>query len=459
MSHASAVIPFLSATAAPSVSLLVARPSGLVRVNRRVLVDDRGPFAALGTTAFPLPFLFRHDRPRAERALATIAAAGVFDFVRTFTGVAGESWADRMLPLADVDAVMACADLAYGTYGVRLAHTIAADGKFDADFDTPAKRERVIDLYADAVQGHEEAFQSFEIVNENYDDGKVDINELRRLGQRLQARTRVPVILSAPGKPEDYLDMYSGVGLTLANMHGERKTNSPDGGRWEPLWKPYEFPWQVDGDARRGDATACAWLEPIGPGSSVDVEFNVERLVLHYVTTHLLGCTAHVLHCAAGIRLGGAWDRHRGIPAHLDETPGWAEIIAGLRAAKRYVPPDIGFWAMAAGHRDECPINFRLYRHGLPDGRLDNGPFDDGTLFKAAVASNGHAFMGIILRLQKPLTIAPKRACVLDVLDPLTGTPRSSHTLAADELLVLEPRTPSGWNWDGDGVVLTGTWR
>lgn len=410
-------------------------------------------FNALGVTLFPAPHLEKNDPARLDGELSTLREAGVFDFARTFTDVAGSSWTDRMADAADVENVGRMAIRLFQS-GVRAAHCIFADGN---DFPrSMEERRKIIDDYAGMLEREADKFLLVEIVNERANGAKLSVGETRELARRLQSKTSVPVVASAPGSPEDYENLYSGSGLSLANMHGERDIDAEDGGRFEPLWKPYEFPWAD------GDPTACAWLEPIGPQSSGEDETDPFRLVLHYVTTHVLGCTAHVLHVGAGIRLGGSWDRNRGLPERLADTTHWKEIVDGLRSARAYLPPGVANWSGAGGHQDQCVIDFRRYRHPNPSapGGLDNGPFDDFTLFKAYARTDGHRFFGVALRFRGDLRIALKQSGTLSVLDPLTGHELARKALSAGEDFTLVPspeRLQGQDNERGDAVILTGT--
>lgn len=439
------VWPFATrTTAAP-----VARRSGLVRVVGPCLEDDGGPWPALGTTLFPARHLYRHDRDRLRRNLDVLVAAGFADFVRDFSGAVGVSWADRYAAPNDLEAFVGCSDLLWSQYGLRMAPVIAADGDADPTFRTQAAREVVIDQWAACLRGREAQTLLVEPVNEWENGPKIGLQDLRDLTQRLQQQTSVPVVPSAAGSPAGEQALYEGLGARLANRHGERD-RSADGGLWEPVWKPYERFWA------RTDATALAWLEPIGPGASGRSDSNPLRLVLAAWMTHLAGCTAYVYHTGPGIRLGGAWDRLRGIPETLDGTDGWVETTAGLRQLRALMPPDIGRWTRFAGHRDECAIDFRRYRRPLPDGRRDNGPFDDGTIFKALVATSGSRLVGAVLGLARPIDIATTRAGTLALVDPLTGRPFAERRLGAGEWWTITPRPATGPAPDRDGFLLFG---
>ncbi len=56
--------------------------------------DAAGPFNALGATLFWGAWAYKFDRPRLERNLEVLSAAGI-DYVRVLGSVGGASWEDR----------------------------------------------------------------------------------------------------------------------------------------------------------------------------------------------------------------------------------------------------------------------------------------------------------------------------------------------------------------------------
>src|SRR5512145_794541 len=81
-----------------SVGLLIdgESPTGRVRADRGVLVDDRGPFLAIGASLFWALWGERHDPDRLDRNLAWLAQRE-FDYVRILAMVGSETWSDRVI--------------------------------------------------------------------------------------------------------------------------------------------------------------------------------------------------------------------------------------------------------------------------------------------------------------------------------------------------------------------------
>lgn len=426
---------------------------GLVRVVSRGLVDADGPLPALGVTLFPAAWAEKNDPARLDREFQTIAAAGCYHFYRSGTGFAGETWADRMADPRDLATVAAMAERG-ATYGLRAMHCLFMDGAASPGMETQAARIAVVDACAEMLRGREHLFLAIEICNELDNGDKIPMGDARELAIRLRAKTPVPVILSRVVF-DRYAEMYAGTGLALATAHLERE-DSADGGAWEHLSKANEFP----PDGPPADPTAWMSGEPKGPGSSGKSEYNVLRLVMGYVCTLVEGMAGHVFHTGPGLRLGGFWDRpdHRTldgrvIPEHLADLPEWSPVSAGFKAAQGYLPADLPNWQRWRGHWGDNPINFIPYRHGG-----DNGPFDDGTLFKAYTVARGNQVLAVALRVTRPIQIAHRtHPCVFEVLDPVTGSVLTRETHGPGEWMTIEPRPADGWNPDGDGLVIRGT--
>lgn len=416
--------------------------TGLVRVNGRALADDQGDFMPLLTSLFPAAWAQKHDPARLDHELATIANEGCYHGYRSLTGVNGISWTDRMADPSDVDTILAMAKKGYEQYGLRAMHCLFADGP-SPGAETPAQRMAVIDRLGLKLAGHEAHFLALEIVNERDNGNKLSVEETRALAARLKLYTSIPIILSRPGSGFDYTALNTGTGQRLTTMHLERD-NSDDGGRWEHLSKAIEFPWGA------GDPTACLSGESKGVGSSGSSENNILRLTMAYFLTSLEGMAGHVFHTGAGRGMGRAWDTG---PKYLADQPEWAPVSAGYRAMQAYLPPDLANWPRWRGHWGDNPIDLIPYRNGS-----DNGPFDDGTLFKAFTAQRGHTLWTGILRAMKPFKIRHRTArCLFEVLNPMTGEVREAVAAAAGAWVELHPHPATGWEPDGDGLVIRGT--
>ena len=68
--------------------------TGAVRGDKHAVADAGGAFNALGATLFWGAWGYKFDRPRLERNLGVLSAAGV-DYLRVLGSVGGTSWEDR----------------------------------------------------------------------------------------------------------------------------------------------------------------------------------------------------------------------------------------------------------------------------------------------------------------------------------------------------------------------------
>src|SRR5688572_13480399 len=196
---------------------------GQVRTDRRALADGAGSFNALGATLFWGAWGYKHDRPRLERNLEVLSAAGI-DYVRVLGSVGGASWEDRQTDprWTDYDAIIAgMTDLAYDRYGMRVQWTLFGGAPFT--LSRPA-RQALVDRFASMAQGREHKVFAFEIANEawhNGFDGPEGLAALRRLGQRLNKRTPVLVALSSPARGAACAT-YAGSGVNAMTLHYQR---------------------------------------------------------------------------------------------------------------------------------------------------------------------------------------------------------------------------------------------
>ena len=349
-----------------SLQLGAARPprTGQVRADGRAVADAAGPFNALGATLFWGAWGYKADRARLERNLEVLSAAGV-DYVRVLGSVGGTSWEDRETDprWSDYDAILAgMTDLAYDRYGLRVQWTIFGGAPSTA---SSAAREAVVDRFAALARGREHKIFAFEIANEAWQNGfagTAGLEELRRLGRRLNEKTTVLVALSSPAKGAACAT-YAGAGADAMTLHYERGFGGD--GPLRPLALPWSFPAAYDSGCKGLLPQIVFNNEPIGPESSVRQDDSPARIAAGYVLTFLAGNAAYVLHSGPGIRGGGAADvspalrRH----AHFDELPSFKPITAALAAAKQYLPAGVANWTRHAPDAATGPVRGfdRLY--------------------------------------------------------------------------------------------------
>src|SRR6186713_1596079 len=163
------------------------QPHGPVRADGRAVTDAAGPFNALGATLFWGAWGYKFDRPRLERNLQTLSAAGI-DYVRVLGSVGGASWEDRETDprWPDYDDIIAgMTDLAYDRYGMRVQWTLFGGAPFTA---SASSRTALVDRFAALARGREHKIFAFEIANEAWQNGfrgARGLSELRNLATRL----------------------------------------------------------------------------------------------------------------------------------------------------------------------------------------------------------------------------------------------------------------------------------
>jgi hypothetical protein len=398
--------------------------SGPVSVQGRAIADAKGPFNALGATLFWGAWGYKFDQPRLKRSLAALEGAGI-DYIRVLGTVGGPSWSDRPTDArwADYDAVIAgLTDLAYDEFGLRVQWTIFGGAPFTADPDT---RQQLVDRFAAMARGREHKIVAFEIANEGWQTGfagSEGIEELRRLGMRLNDQADVLVALSAP-QSKAACELYGGSGADVMTLHYSRAFGTK--GPLQPLVKPWSWTSYGAGCANKMPPVVFN-NEPIGPESSVQQDDAPSRIVAAYVMTFLAGNAAYVFHAGPGIRGGGKADvtgdlrRH----AHFDELPTFARIATGLKAAKDYLPPGLANWKRYAPNATGAPVRgfAQLYS-----------------------ASSGANFVALAVGVEAPVTLHVVRSAAIEVraaesgqvvtrVDAKAGEP---FTLPAGEAFVL----------------------
>lgn len=391
--------------------------TGQVRAEGRAVADAAGPFNALGATMFWGAWAYKSDRPRLDRNLKVLSAAGI-DYVRVLGSVGGASWQDRQTDprWPDYDAIIAgMTDLAYDTYGVRVQWTLFGGAPFTS---TAADRDALVDRFAAMAKGREHKMFAFEIANEAWQngfDGPEGLDELRRLGKRLNDATTVLVALSSP-RTGAACATYAGAGADAMTLHYQRSFGSE--GPLRPLLRPWSLPAGYD-RACRGQLPAVVFNnEPIGPESSVQRDDSASRIAAGYVMTFLAGNASYVLHSGPGIRGGGAADvssklrRH----AHFDELPSFKPIVVALNAAKTYLPPGLANWKRVSAKAAAAPIQGydRVY-----------------------TATSGGRFVALAVGIKQPVTVRARAAATIDIRELSTGTIIKSMTVAPGESIEL----------------------
>lgn len=410
-----------------------ARRTGRVRLQGHALVDDQGPFNALGATLFWGLWAFQNDRPKLERALDYLSRQG-FDYVRCL-GVVGDPggpdyWDGREITWRAAgyrQAIADFTDLAFDAYGLRVEWTLIGDGQVSI----PARADRftLVDWFLDMSRGREEKIIHFELANEAWQNGfpgQAGEDQLRELTRYMNDRTDILVAASAATDTGPAAEsLYRGGVADLCTQHFDRDIQ-----KTEREWRPVRQPWEHQ---FLRDVPVGSNNEPIGPGSSVNTDRDPTRLVMAAVVSHICGLPLHVFHSRAGVR-GDPQD------GELWDMPGTSQFLA----MKSYVPGDIGNWSRQNAHWATSP--FRPFaRDGNGTLHADAMWPDHGTSAEGAVraygAISGDRFLVAPIGVKGRLLLEPRRAVELEVLEPLTGNVLQHLVLAAGERFELSGGT------------------
>ena len=407
---------------------------GAVEVDGGLLVDEEGPFWAVGASYMSAVWFYKHDRARLEKNLAFLADGGI-DYIRVLGEVGGAFWEGRETDprWPDYDEVVAgLTDLAYDRYGLRVEWTLFGWVGFSP---TPGDRAALVDRFAAMAARRPHKILHFEIANEYWQNGfggDAGLVELRELTHRLQERLRaagvmLPVAPSAPAGNTcaEWLTLYERLGADLATIHFDRTTDDVEG-----RWRPVRMPWTYR-DCQ-GMPDVASNNEPIGPGSSGDDENDPLRLVSAAVVTFMARSPLYVLHSIAGIR--GDLD--------FDALPNVQETMAGFRALRRVLPRSLPAWT--------------AHDHDAPQGPLElRSPVSPGLGARegavAAFASvRDDQFLVVTIGLRERVVFRARRAMSIELLDLLDGQRLDQRSLAAGESFPVEGRA---------AVVIRGKWQ
>ena len=346
------------------VLIEVDRPAGRVRADRGVLVDDRGPFLAIGASLFWALWGERHDPDRLDRNLAWLAQRE-FDYVRIFAMVGSDTWRDRVIDprAADYWAVVDRLFTRIARHGLRAQVTVFADAQVMMP-DQPS-RQRFAEAWANYAETHASQVLLIETANE-YQLNGFDAEEVRALTRRMNDRTAVLVAASTPpglwpqvdpdraGPDEratiaEWETLYSGGVADALTFHADRDTGKA-GGAWRPVRELWKLQYAGGGVPR-------LWInnEPIGPQSSVAEDDDPVRLAMSAAMSWVSGMAAYTLHTGAGVRGGGSADRDLGRAANLWEVPNIDEATRMLRGVRRALPATVPNWQRVNWNRPEHP--------------------------------------------------------------------------------------------------------
>lgn len=394
---------------------------GQVRADRHVLVDDDGPFLALGTSLFWGLWGELHDVERLEQNLKAARDAG-FDYVRVLATVGPSHWRDRTVRVTDPgwqDAVRSFTDRAYA-HGLRVQWTIFGSAN---DLST-SEQDRTVAGLLDAIEGRHHKVAIIEIANEAPHGNGPSASRATEFGRRV--RSRFPGLLASSAPIDDLCasqrGWYSSDVWSLITLHFSR-IRASDG-----LWRPTRQPWREAAFTCEGlTAKAYANNEPIGPQSSVEQDDDDLRMALQCGTSFVTGVGACIYHTGAGIRGGGAEDLARGRPPNLSESPRWATNTAAIRALRDALPPDVPNWSKHNMHWESTPLRVQ----------------DTSALMRQYCATSGGRFVCVVLDQRGTVRVTARAATKARVLNPVGLAEVQSFDVPAGAT-VTYPQAPDG---------------
>ncbi len=419
---------------------------GRVRVMDHSLADDDGPFLGLGASYFTALWRCKHDRARLEADLDFLSRQG-FNYYRMLSMVGYyPAWGGREIaPVAftnrDDKRVEAwpdywqqfreLIDFAYDGYGLRTQITVFADAQLMPHKETRLAHMRKI--LTDVVPGREHKIIFIEVANEAWQNGfpgDEGVSDLREFAKDLDSRTNIPVAITSNhdwpevGSTEGFGRLYGGGVADLATWHFSRDRRTDDG--WKPVYDCWEF-------GSRAGLPPVVSNEPIGPGSSVNVEKEPIRLTMAAAFAYTAKLPAYVFHSEAGV-FGKTF---------FQETPG----IDGFRHVLRLLPSDLSSWERNDGKGPQAL--FTVFAGGRRDRYWPEVPAARDGCVRNAGSRNGDRFVCVPIGIRPGgLPLEARQAVQFTAYDPLTGEALKSATLHKGERLTL----PAG----SGGLILIG---
>ena len=396
-----------------------ARRHGRVRADRGILVDDGGPFLALGASLFWALWGERHDPDRLDRNLQWLADRD-FDYIRMLGMVGTESWRDRAIDPAAPDywPIVDRLFARLARHGLRAQVTVFADAQ--AMMRDPAARERFAQAWAEYAERHAAQVLLIETANEYARNG-LEAGEVRALTRRMNDRTAVLVASSAPPGPwpgvepdrasaddrailAEWQTLYGGGVADALTFHADRDTGQP-GGAWRPVSELWALP-DAGGDIPR------LWInnEPIGPQSSLASDDDPVRLAMSAAMSWISGMAAYTLHTGAGVRGGGAADRDLGRAANLWEVAQIDRTAAMLRQARAALPATVPNWRRVSWHEAGHPCRITPAQ-------------DEHDLSAHVAAIDGDRFVMASIGVRRPLDCVSTVTAPVQVFRPPFAAP------------------------------------
>ncbi len=358
---------------------------GRVRLDRRVWMDDDGPFRPLGGTLMWALRGQKFERERIGQNRAHLSKHG-FDSSRILCEV-GWSGNEVDPTWPDYDNIVAgYLDDSYNIDKMRTELCVIGGG---TSYDPIRLCERLVDI----VKGREHTVLMWEATNERH----VDLNTMREMVKILQ-RTGIPVAATSEecreSDPDDIVDETR---ADVATMHTDRDivvSHDP--------FNPYDSEWR---QVRQGWGYQELWQaqsrnEPPGPKSSIKQNIDPLQLGIFRAIDMTFGAGAWVLHNGAGV--AGRVDSYHNRPANLWEVPNIDVIEDAVRSVDDLIPAGVENWPR---HENTWWGNNPVYA----DSGTSVGEPHGVNCLKTAVTSD--QFLGVGLGVKNRVVITSRWGC------------------------------------------------
>lgn len=419
-------------------------PVGALRLEHRSFVSDSGPVNILSSSSFY--FLHAEANPSAYPAgflddqFDALGSAGInchrvlmqvgFNGIPEPGHANSDSWGDRTVGPDTPDSAYRAMGERFRAAKRKLQPTLYGEDRrlieeHIPSLDSRGKRADFAHRIGKILSEFKDTLTYVEAVNEGNDQGWSN-DEIRSLTQILQSYG-LRTAPSTPRDPSDFQNLYENLGAVVAGMHYERNVGG-DGGEYEAMWKPWEYPWTHF----NGTPEAASNQEP-------KEEKDIRRtLISAWVAWGARHCS-HTFHARALLRGGGHWDAREGVPARIQDYPGWDQISQGFRTLTRLCPAGVANFNSTNGHWWDRGNPIDNVRKDL--GSPNNGPFDDGRLFKSLTATGSSGALVVpYLWIRGEFRPRAQRPMTLTEIDLVTGDALRTEDLDNGEDFVIQPR-------------------
>jgi hypothetical protein len=413
-------------------------PQGLVKLCDYSLCDAGGPFLGLGVSYFQALRDAKYDRPRLDHNLAFLRSKG-FDYLRVLTMVSWEGLEiapvaftnrlERLVPAWPDYWQQFCELLdRIDHHGLRAQVTIFAD----AQYVMPSRAARLhhLDRILSSLAGREHQVIHLEVANEAWQNGfpgAQGVADLRDFTKYLADRTAVLVAITSNDdvSEQGISSLYRGSAADLATVHFSRDLRRREKG-WLPVRDCYRA-------GRLPGVPPVMSNEPIGPGASVGSENDPLNLCCAAIFAYMANLPGYVFHSRAGIYGFEKCCPPGGNPLRFEEVDG-VEAFSHIRSI---LPPDLASWTRNDGIETNAP--FTVYSNSEPNRYWPEMTSPTNGCVRNIGSTKGTEFISLPMGiLPGGVTLEARRSVHFQVLNPLSGTVLSSHTMSTGERLTLK---------------------